>query len=75
MMSSAYEPVVGDFSDATIVQHALVAIHRQQGATLAVATHQHQVKIDLGVSDIDDNHRVVGYRANRQYSYDVTMGL
>jgi hypothetical protein len=72
MMSSAYELVVGNFSDATIVQHALVAIHRQQGATLAVATHQHQVKIDLGG---DDNHRVVGYRANPQYSYDVTMGL
>jgi NDP-mannose synthase len=53
----------------------LVAFHRQQGATLTIATHQRQVKIDLGVIDIDDNHRVVGYREKPQYSYDVSMGI
>jgi NDP-sugar pyrophosphorylase family protein len=53
----------------------LVAFHRQRGATLTIATHQRQVKIDLGVIDIDDNHRVVGYREKPQYSYDVSMGI
>jgi NDP-mannose synthase len=53
----------------------LIAFHRQQGATLTIATHQRQVKIDLGVIDIDDNHRVVGYREKPQYSYDVSMGI
>ena len=53
----------------------LVAFHRQQGATLTIATHQRQVKIDLGVIDISDNHRVVGYREKPQYGYDVSMGI
>jgi NDP-sugar pyrophosphorylase family protein len=75
MMNPAYELVVGDLGDASIVQRALVAFHRQQGATLTVATHQRQVKIDLGVIDIDDNHRVVGYRDKPHYSYDVSMGI
>jgi NDP-mannose synthase len=53
----------------------LVAFHRQQGAALSIATHPRQVKIDLGVIDIDDNHRVVGYREKPQYGYDVSMGI
>jgi len=53
----------------------LVAFHRQQRATLSIATHQRHVKIDLGVIDIDDNHRVVGYREKPQYGYDVSMGI
>jgi NDP-mannose synthase len=53
----------------------LVAFHRRQGATLSIATHQRQVKIDLGVIDIENNHRVVGYREKPQYSYDVSMGI
>jgi NDP-sugar pyrophosphorylase family protein len=66
MMSPAYELVVDDFGDATIVQRALVAFHRQQAAALTVASHQRQMEIDPGVIDIDDNHRVVGYRAKSQ---------
>src|SRR5262249_23571119 len=53
----------------------LIAFHRQRGATLSIATHRRQVKIDLGVIDVDDNQRIVGYREKPQYGYDVSMGI
>jgi NDP-sugar pyrophosphorylase family protein len=53
----------------------LVAFHRQQGAMLTIATHRRQVRIDLGVLDIDNDHRIVGYREKPEYSYDVSMGI
>src|SRR3954464_9938050 len=39
----------------------LVRFHREQEATLTIATHAKQVPIDLGVIETDDR-RVVGYR-------------
>lgn len=53
----------------------LVAFHRQHNATLTIATHKRQVKIDLGVIDFDDDCRVVGYREKPEYSYHVSMGV
>ena len=53
----------------------LVAFHRRHGATLTIATHKRQVKIDLGVIDFDDDCRVIGYREKPEYSYHVSMGI
>jgi NDP-sugar pyrophosphorylase family protein len=53
----------------------LVAFHRLQGATLTIATHRRQVKIDLGVIESDADCRVIGYREKPEYSYHVSMGI
>jgi len=52
----------------------LVAFHREQQATLTIATHAKQVPIDLGVIETDDR-RVVGYREKPTLDYDVSMGI
>jgi NDP-sugar pyrophosphorylase family protein len=54
---------------------ALVSFHRVQGAALTIAAHRRREKIDLGVLQCDDAHRVIGYREKPEYSYDVSMGI
>jgi NDP-sugar pyrophosphorylase family protein len=52
----------------------LVAFHREQGATLTIATHSKQVDIDLGVIETNGDG-VVGYREKPTLDYDVSMGI
>jgi NDP-mannose synthase len=52
----------------------LVAFHREQEATLTIATQAKQVPVDLGVIETDDR-RVVGYREKPTLDYDVSMGI
>jgi NDP-mannose synthase len=52
----------------------LVAFHREQGATLTIATHSKKVDIDLGVIETHDGE-VVGYREKPTLDYDVSMGI
>jgi NDP-sugar pyrophosphorylase family protein len=54
---------------------ALVRFHRQQGAALTIATHQRDIKIDLGVLEIDADQRVIEYREKPTLSYRVSMGI
>jgi NDP-sugar pyrophosphorylase family protein len=53
----------------------LVAFHRKEKAALTIATHTRHVKIDLGVLDISDDHRVTGYFEKPERSYPVSMGI
>ena len=53
----------------------LVAYHREQGATLTIATHSKRVDIDLGVIETDGNGVVSGYREKPRLDYDVSMGI
>ncbi len=53
----------------------LVAYHREQGATLTIATHSKRVDIDLGVIETDGNGIVSGYREKPSLDYDVSMGI
>ncbi len=53
----------------------LLQFHKQQGATLTIATHRRQVKIDLGVLDFDDRYRITGYREKPESDYHVSMGI
>jgi NDP-mannose synthase len=53
----------------------LVAFHRQQNATLTIATHQRTVKIDLGVLEFDNDCQVRGYREKPTTTYHVSMGI
>ncbi len=53
----------------------LVAFHRQQRAALTIATHKRHVKIDLGVLEFGDDHRVTGYLEKPERDYHVSMGI
>src|SRR3981081_597078 len=39
----------------------LIRFHREKGADLTIATHERKVKFDLGVIELDADHRVRGY--------------
>jgi NDP-mannose synthase len=51
----------------------LVAFHRREKAALTIATHQRMVKIDFGLLEFGDDHRVTGYREKPEYRHDVSM--
>jgi NDP-sugar pyrophosphorylase family protein len=53
----------------------LVSFHRKQGGVLTIATHKRHVKIDLGVLESDDAHRVIGYHEKPETTYHVSMGI
>lgn len=53
---------------------ALLDFHRQQQAQITIATYQREVKIDLGVLQIDDSQAVTGYLEKPTYDYQVSMG-
>jgi NDP-sugar pyrophosphorylase family protein len=53
----------------------LVAFHRSQKAALTIATYRRTVKIDLGVLEIGEDHRIVGYREKPEIEHDVSMGV
>jgi NDP-sugar pyrophosphorylase family protein len=55
--------------------HALVAFHRQQEALLTIAAHQREVKIDLGVLQLDERQRLTGYIEKPTQHYQVSMGI
>jgi NDP-mannose synthase len=53
----------------------LVSFHRERGATLTIAAHKRQVKIDLGVLELDDDLRITDYREKPETTYCVSMGI
>jgi len=54
---------------------ALTEFHRAQGAALTVAMHQKDVRIDLGVMEVDGASRVTAYREKPLLRYRVSMGI
>jgi len=54
---------------------ALIAFHRASGASLTIAMHRKEVRIDLGVIETDDRQQLVAYREKPIYSFDVSMGI
>ena len=55
--------------------NGLVAFHRKQKAALTIATHERQVKIDLGVLEYDQDHRITTYIEKPINNYHVSMGI
>jgi NDP-sugar pyrophosphorylase family protein len=55
--------------------NALVAFHRNQNASLTIAAHRRNVKIDFGVLKFDDALRIDGYIEKPQHDYHVSMGI
>ena len=59
----------------TLDYSALVRFHRAQDATLTVAVTKKRVQIELGVLQIDDTARIVGYDEKPVKEYPASMGI
>src|SRR5262249_496121 len=55
--------------------HPLFQHHRQQGATLTIATHMRHIKIDLGVLEFDGNFGITNYIEKPETRHHVSMGI
>ena len=53
----------------------LVRKHRESGSLITIAAHQKTVKIDLGILELDADHRVRGYIEKPTMNYPVSMGI
>ena len=77
--------LIDDLQDTFIVSNGdvlttlhlddLIAYHHQQGAAATIAMHPRQVKVDLGVIQLDRHRRVRGYIEKPCYDLMVSMGI
>ncbi len=59
----------------TLDMRDLVRFHRQSGAVATIAMHKRQVKIDLGVLQLNGSNDLVGYIEKPTYDFHVSMGI
>ncbi len=55
---------------ADLIQH-----HKASGAIATIAMHTRQVKVDLGVLELDGSHQVTDYIEKPSYDFNVSMGI
>jgi NDP-sugar pyrophosphorylase family protein len=55
--------------------HELVEFHHARNAILTVATHVRRLKIDFGLLDFDDQHRIRRYHEKPEQVHHVSMGI
>jgi NDP-sugar pyrophosphorylase family protein len=53
----------------------LLRVHERSQATLTIACHRCNTKVDLGVIEFDGRMHVTGYREKPTIPYDVSMGV
>ena len=53
----------------------LVAFHKRSGALVTIAMYNRQVKVDLGVLQLDGGNQVKGYIEKPTYDFQVSMGI
>ncbi|MBC7879012.1 MAG: NTP transferase domain-containing protein [Anaerolineales bacterium] len=59
----------------TIDYDAMLKYHRERGALATIACYQRDVKIDLGVIEVDSENWVANYIEKPTYHYAVSMGI
>lgn len=59
----------------TIDYSTMLAYHRERGALATIACYQRDVKIDLGVIEVDSENWVANYIEKPTYHYAVSMGI
>jgi NDP-sugar pyrophosphorylase family protein len=59
----------------TIDYSAMLKNHRERGVLATIACYQRDVKIDLGVIDVDSDNWVSNYIEKPTYHYEVSMGI
>ncbi len=53
----------------------LIEFHKANHGIATIASHQRQVKIDLGVIIFGDDHTITGYQEKPVIDYNVSMGI
>jgi len=53
----------------------LIRYHKTEGGVATIATHRRGVKVDLGVLETNDRHRVVDYIEKPTLYYQASMGI
>jgi NDP-sugar pyrophosphorylase family protein len=53
----------------------LFDFHRQEGGICTIAMHERQVKVELGVIETDNDHRIKGYIEKPSFDFRVSMGM
>jgi len=53
----------------------LIRFHKQNGATLTIATCPRKVPVDIGMVELDGGPRVVNYREKPTFTYNDSMGI
>ena len=59
----------------TLNLRELLAFHKEQGGVAIIATHKRQVKINLGLVQVNGGNEIVGYIEKPIYDYTVSMGI
>lgn len=59
----------------TIDFNRVATFHRENSPALTIGMHQKEVETNLGVIELGENSRVVGYREKPVLSYLVSMGI
>jgi len=59
----------------TLDYSALIQYHRHKRAAATIAMHRREVKIDLGVIQLDGGNTIKGYLEKPTYDYNVSMGV
>ena len=59
----------------TLDLRKLLAFHSEQGGAATIAVTKNQVKINLGVVQLDGGNTITGYIENPSYDYTDSMGI
>lgn len=59
----------------TIDIRDLVRFHEEENATATIAMHARQVKVDLGVLQLNGSNQIAGYIEKPVYDFNVSMGI
>ncbi|MGD2157877.1 MAG: sugar phosphate nucleotidyltransferase [Anaerolineales bacterium] len=73
-LSSTFLVTNGDVL-TTLDLRKLVNTHRKSGAAATIAMHDRQVKIDLGVLQLNGSQEITGYIEKPTYDFRVSMGI
>jgi NDP-sugar pyrophosphorylase family protein len=59
----------------TLNYQSLIKYHREHQAALTIAMHQKDVKIDLGVLEVNERGELTSYREKPLHNFEVSMGI
>ena len=77
--------LIDDLDDTFIVMNGdvlttldfsqLIRFHKENHSIATLATHNHKVKLSLGVITTNDNHEIIDYQEKPTTYYRVSMGM
>lgn len=77
--------LIPDFDETALVMNGdvlttldytnLFSFHKEKGAVLTIAVHKKEVRMDLGIVEMDDDHKVKDYLEKPTYTHFDSMGI